>query len=108
MKLVSAPDACGARQVDVRSNPALRADAHLLVNHSVSSHRDCGIKLRFGMNDGGWVNHSKTATVHAPGFSRVKIAQLAQRNEILRTVVGCAPHDDVVKHFDFEQLPGAN
>src|ERR1017187_171738 len=40
--------------------------------------------------------------------SRVKISQLAQRRIILRPLRRRAADDDVVHHFDFQKLPGAD
>jgi hypothetical protein len=57
MKPVVGADLRLARNVYVGSDNAVGANFHLLIYDDIRPNLDGWIQLRFGMNDGGWMNH---------------------------------------------------
>jgi hypothetical protein len=48
---------CCPRDMNVRSNPAVRADHHPFIDDRIGTNDDTAVNFRFGMNDGGLMNH---------------------------------------------------
>ena len=57
MKTVAHANRCQPREINVRSDHAIRAQLHAFVNHGVWPDPDRGIQFCLGMNDGGRMNH---------------------------------------------------
>jgi len=57
MENISCPNSRVTRQMDVRPNHTICAKRNVFVDHGVRFDFNARINVRFGMNDGGWVNH---------------------------------------------------
>ena len=56
-ELIAGADDGLARQVNVRSDDALRPDPHAFINDCVRAHSYGGVEGGFRVNDCSWVNH---------------------------------------------------
>jgi len=57
MELVPLPDGRPARQINVGSDPTIRANHHVGVNHRIRPDPDRGMQFRLRVDAGSWMNH---------------------------------------------------